>query len=74
MKRIVRLIPLVIVIALCFSMTMSPVSAVTGKDDDTIIVVSQNEITLSVGETKTIEAAVVPQKENQELLWPGCFR
>lgn len=69
MKRIVRLIPLIIVIALCFGITVFPVSAVTGKDDDTIIVVSQKEITLSVGETKTIEAAVVPQKENQELLW-----
>ena len=69
MKRIVRLIPLIIVIALCFGITVFPVSAVTGKDDDTIIVVSQKEITLSVGETKTIEATVVPQKENQELLW-----
>ena len=69
MKRIVRLIPLIIVIALCFGITVFPVSAVTGKDDDTIIVVSQNEITLSVGETKTIEATVVPQKENPELLW-----
>ena len=30
---------------------------------------SHREITLNVGETKTIEAAVVPQKENPELLW-----
>jgi len=69
MKIRKRLIPLVIVIALCFSVAVSPVSAVTGKDDDKIIVVSQKEITLNVGETRTIEAAVVPQEENPELLW-----
>lgn len=69
MKMRKRVIPLIIVIALCFSVAVSPASAATGKDDDTIIVVSQKEITLNVGETRLIEAAVVPQEDNPELLW-----
>ena len=69
MKRLSHFIPLIIIIALCLSITVSPVNAETGKDNETAIAVSQKEITLKVGETKTIEASVVPNTENTELLW-----
>lgn len=69
MKNKVRLTPIFLMIALYISIVLIPVSAAPNDKNETRIVVSQSEMTLSVGESKTIEAAVVPKTDGDELLW-----
>ena len=69
MKKKVRLIPLIVIVVLCLSIVLVPVSAVTDENDTAKIIVSQQEVTLKVGETKTLEAAVIPQQDDAVFQW-----
>lgn len=69
MKKKVRIIPLIVMVVLCLSIVLVPVSAVTDENDTAKIIVSQQDVTLKVGETKTLEAAVIPQQDDAVFQW-----